>query len=314
MKENPENTVSFCFDLQQVQVLPKVPIQDAFYSQQLAFYNFCITKTNCQDPVFYTWLEFQAGRGATETSSALLHFLKSEVLPADVNTIRLFSDGCGGQNKNSHVIHMLMLWLSKFAPESITSVELIFPIRGHSYLPADRIFGRLEKITRRYSTIKNPEKYYEIYAKVGEVRKLGQEWSLIDIKKATGCLKKVKGISSCKRIFLKKKRDNVLIKTENLYRFNDPSKKFESLLKPRKRLQSVNTPPVPLTHKIKKKKLDSIKKLLVSLSGEEWPDDPELRWMVPIFSESYEAKDEENIVNESEEECECNDAEEINLI
>nr|CAH7748064.1 unnamed protein product [Callosobruchus chinensis] len=63
MKAEEPNTISYCFDLQQVQVLPKIPIQEAFYAQQLSLYFFCITKVNCQKPIFYTWMEHQAGRG-----------------------------------------------------------------------------------------------------------------------------------------------------------------------------------------------------------------------------------------------------------
>nr|CAI5853614.1 unnamed protein product [Callosobruchus analis] len=113
MKEEQPNTISLCFDLQQVQVLPKVPIQDAFYAQQLSFYFFCITATNGKNPVFYSWMKNQAGRGATEISSALLDFLQKTNFAPDIHTLRLFCDGCGGQNKNSCTIHMLMLsWAS----------------------------------------------------------------------------------------------------------------------------------------------------------------------------------------------------------
>lgn len=153
MNENPVQSVSYCFDLQQVQVLPKVPIQDAFYAQQLSFYCFCVTDVNIKKTVFYTWMEHQAKRGSAETSSALRDF-KPEFDP-DVKQIRLFADGCSGQNKNAHVMHMLMLWLYREAPQNIKSVVLAFPVRGHSYLPADRVFGQIEKVTRSYSTMKN---------------------------------------------------------------------------------------------------------------------------------------------------------------
>ncbi|KAK4872958.1 hypothetical protein RN001_014987 [Aquatica leii] len=40
MNETPANGLTFCFDLQQVQVLPKMPIQETFYAQQVALYIF----------------------------------------------------------------------------------------------------------------------------------------------------------------------------------------------------------------------------------------------------------------------------------
>ncbi|KAK5644754.1 hypothetical protein RI129_006054 [Pyrocoelia pectoralis] len=254
MKEEFANAVSFCFDLQQVQSLPKVPIQDAFYAQQLSFYFLCITATNCKNPVFYSWMEHQAVRGATEISSALLDFLKKTNFPPNIDTLRLFSDGCGGQNKNSFIIHMLMLWLHNFAPETMKKIEVTFPVRGHSYLPADRIFGRVEKILRRHAVIKTPEKYWELYSTVGEIRKLGPDWSLFNIKEALGSLKKVVGISTSKRIIIKKRPvSGVVMKSELLYRSDDFAKKFQTLLKPRKRLAQIVLPDVPLGHAIKQK-------------------------------------------------------------
>lgn len=116
MKEKPEQSVSYCFDLQQVQVLPKVPIQDAFYAQQLSFYCFCVTNVDIKNPVFYTWMEHQAKRGSAETSSALRDFLNKAEFGPDIRQLRLFVDGCAGQNKNSHVMHMLMLWMQRDAP------------------------------------------------------------------------------------------------------------------------------------------------------------------------------------------------------
>lgn len=99
MTEEQDGTLSYCFDLQQVQVLPKVPIGDAFYAQQLSFYSFCVTDISSKNPIFYTWLEYQAGRGSVEIGSALFHFLLNAKFSEDIKELRLYSDGCSGQNK-----------------------------------------------------------------------------------------------------------------------------------------------------------------------------------------------------------------------
>ncbi|KAK4879514.1 hypothetical protein RN001_007660 [Aquatica leii] len=229
LKELPPNTITFCCDLQQVQVLPKVPIQEAFYAQQLSCYFFCITtEDGITKSIFYSWMEHQAGRGA--------------------------------------------------------------------------------KLLRSYSVIKTPETYWSLYTKTGEVRKLGIDWHLRDIKNACACLQKLKGISGCKRIILKKTKspNRVLVKTEVLYRNDDETKRFETLLKPRKRLDQVQIPELPIGHKIKTK-LESLKKLLISLSGEDWNQDPELKWMEPLFTE--EKIDEEDEASDADVDCECADTE-----
>lgn len=150
MKEESDDPVSYCFDLQQVQVLPKAPIQEAFYAQQLSFYAFCITDIPCKTPVFYTWLEHEAGRGVTEVRSAVTDFLSKVGFDPDTKHLRLFSDGCGGQNKNSHLVHALILWLFNNAPKTLDTITLTFPVRGHSYMPADRVFGHVTTFTSFY--------------------------------------------------------------------------------------------------------------------------------------------------------------------
>lgn len=92
------------------------------------------------DSTFYTRTEDLAGRGSVEVSSALLTHLDS-LTYKDVTFLRLFCDGCGGQNKNSHLIPALYYWLKVKSPPGLQEVQLIFPVRGHSFLPTDRAFG-----------------------------------------------------------------------------------------------------------------------------------------------------------------------------
>ncbi|KAK5648038.1 hypothetical protein RI129_002930 [Pyrocoelia pectoralis] len=209
MKDNPENTLNLCFDLQQVHNLPKLPIQEAYYSLQLAFYAFCIVNVTTNVPTFYTWNETQSGRGSNEIGSAVFHFLKTAPIEGNIKKIRVFCDGCGGQNKNSHVLHMFMYWLYHHSPQSVDGIQLIFPVRGHSYLPADRIFGRIEKELRRHERIIFPEDYVKFYSKVGSVREAGKDWDVYNLKSLLNTFKKFQGISDKKRIcIIKNKTSN----------------------------------------------------------------------------------------------------------
>ncbi|CAG4939191.1 unnamed protein product [Colias eurytheme] len=163
MKDEVEGSISFCFDLQQVQPLPRTPIQDAFYSRQVSLYNFCIVDLKSKKPTFFTWNETQASRGSVEIGSALYTYLNGLDIPAEITTLRLFCDGCGGQNKNNHIIHMLLFWLHNNAPPHLRQINLTFPVRGHSFLPADRVFGRLEKEIRKFPVITTPKEYHKIF-------------------------------------------------------------------------------------------------------------------------------------------------------
>ena len=86
-------------------------------------------------------------------ASALLDFLldleiKMEKCPS---TIHLFSDSCPSQNKNSVIMTMLIAFLER--SKAFSRIRHFFPIRGHSYMPPDRVFGRVEKEYRRKEDI-----------------------------------------------------------------------------------------------------------------------------------------------------------------
>ncbi|KAF2894078.1 hypothetical protein ILUMI_12088 [Ignelater luminosus] len=125
MKENEERTVKICFDLQQVQNLPKLPNQETYYSHQIALYAFLLWNT--KNLTFYIWTEEKSGRGLIERGSALLNYLRESDLN-DIRKLHFFADGCGGQNKNSHIIHLLMYWLHKESPQNVEEIKRAFPV------------------------------------------------------------------------------------------------------------------------------------------------------------------------------------------
>lgn len=46
-----------------------------------------------------------------------------------------------------------MYWLQNFAPPHLKEIRLIFPVPGHSYIPPDGVFGRIEIELRDLDTI-----------------------------------------------------------------------------------------------------------------------------------------------------------------
>ncbi|KAJ8892657.1 hypothetical protein PR048_005238 [Dryococelus australis] len=114
-------------------------------------------------------------KGANQIASSLHHRLNKLNLD-EVTTIRLFSDDCGGQNKNQTVIGMLSHWILLEAPNHLKDIVLLFLIVCHLCIPPDRVFGNLEQYFRNESTIENPEKRSERgemkYAKINYVRTL----------------------------------------------------------------------------------------------------------------------------------------------
>jgi hypothetical protein len=80
----------------------------------------------------------------------------------------LFADGCIAQNKNNINLHALIYFLYT-TESSIEQITMFFPVRGHSFLPADRVVGRVEIDLRKHEVISSKEKYYDIYGKFGDV-------------------------------------------------------------------------------------------------------------------------------------------------
>lgn len=265
-------------------------------------------------PVFYTWNEVQSGRGSNEVGSALMHFLKNFDFHENVQKIRLFSDGCGGQNKNSHMLHMLMFWMFKFAPKSIKEIEYIFPVRGHSYLPADRIFGRLEKELRRHEKIVFPEDYNKIYSKFGTVREMKKDWPVYNLKNFLDVLKKIEGISEQKRIYIKKDirqgKRHVSLRSEINYRISDTSKSFQSFLKRGKKLEQAKLEEDFNVHGITQDKGRAVNTLLQQAYGDRWYLEENFAWYFEVLRDQIITNPEPDANDEIGEECICLEGEE----
>ncbi|CAH0405919.1 unnamed protein product [Chilo suppressalis] len=151
--------------------LSKIPDQSSYYSRQLYFYNFTTVEANSKssltkENVFaYCWTEDEFAKDANLIVSSVYHRLCNTVFPPECNQLRLMAVGCSGQNKNSMLIAMLSRWLTKDAPAQIHLVEVVLPVVGHSFLPPDRVFARIEKELRKIENIIKPEEYFDVVEK-----------------------------------------------------------------------------------------------------------------------------------------------------
>lgn len=76
---------------------------------------------------------------------------------------------------------MLSTWLINNAPHYITMIEYIFPVVGHSFLPPNRVFARIEKEIKRSDIIIDPQDYANIFSQFGTVIPLADK--IFDWKK-----------------------------------------------------------------------------------------------------------------------------------
>ena len=102
------------------------------------------------------WDESVRSRGSQEIGSRILTYLREHQTPAE--SLIAYSDSCGGQNRN---VNFLCLW-QDVVSSSRYSYEVIdhkFMVSGHSYLPNDRDFGRIEKARRCTSAVYVPSEW-----------------------------------------------------------------------------------------------------------------------------------------------------------
>lgn len=68
----------------------------------------------------------------------------------------------------------------------------IFPVRGHSYMPPDRVFGRIEQVLRKKENIVSPKQYIDIFKKICTVKEYNKDFFIYDYKSAVKKVVKTK--------------------------------------------------------------------------------------------------------------------------
>ncbi|KYM94002.1 hypothetical protein ALC62_15384 [Cyphomyrmex costatus] len=147
------------FDYAQNLPLPKLNVISQFYKRVLWQYIFNVHYHNDNTSTFYYFLENESKKDSNTVCSFVYHFL-SKCLAKEENftEIILFSDGCGGQNKNS-VVTSFCVWLSAILDIKIVHV---FPVRGHSFNQCNRNFAKYSKILKKKSTVESVQEYLHV--------------------------------------------------------------------------------------------------------------------------------------------------------
>lgn len=303
LRKQNNNELILSFDCQKNLPLPKLPDQSAYYSRQLYMYNFTICVGSSHDrqttgnTFMYKWLESSRPKGSNEIASSVYDRLNHLDL-TDVNKIYLVSDGCGGQNKNSTMIGMVSHWLHNDSPQHIKEVEMVFPVVGHSFIPPDRVFGRIEKEIKVRDTIVKPEDYTKVFERFGTVSTLGVDCPVYDWKMAVQSSFKVPRlwhfkIQSCKRIIVKKGKSTILLRGEQCYRSDFTE--FRSVTKKGKTV-TFNKIQLPINCiKLKSEKLRDVERLLKNHYGEDWQDNEELQYYTFLMNEDNGTEEEEAV-------------------
>lgn len=153
---NPE-VGALVFDFMQNLPLPKIPVQEMFYLRKLWLYVFCIHDIKTDSADFYVYPEGEAKRGPDEVCSML--WLKIKNMSPEIKELHVFSDACGGQNRNNTLVRF---FLALVATGRFRKIYQYFPVRGHSFLQCDRNFGTAKRKIRRTDRIYTPQQYTDL--------------------------------------------------------------------------------------------------------------------------------------------------------
>ncbi|XP_046666325.1 uncharacterized protein LOC124358073 [Homalodisca vitripennis] len=154
-----ENIGGICIDYMQNLQLPTIPVQETFYLRQLTVSVFCVHNLKDNSVVFFMYHEGIGGKGPNEVCSFLLSYIQNHLIEG-IEHLHIFSDGCGGQNKNHSVLRLANALAST---GKFKTVEQYFPIRGHSFLPCDRDFSVIKRKVRRCDRVYTVKEYAEMF-------------------------------------------------------------------------------------------------------------------------------------------------------
>lgn len=145
-KKDDSNVYGLTFDLQKALAFPTLTCSIAYYKRNMYVYNMGCHELSSESAYMYAWDETVASRGSQEIASCLLEHFRNKV-PQDKDHVVMFSDSCGGQNRNIKLALRCMQFLQN-ENTHLKTIDQKFMTSGHSFLPNDADFGVIETYSK----------------------------------------------------------------------------------------------------------------------------------------------------------------------
>ncbi|XP_028167675.1 uncharacterized protein LOC114358018 [Ostrinia furnacalis] len=154
-----DNFECITFDMEKTLPLPRIPTSVVFYKRQLWFYNCSVHTGSDNIGHCYVWVEGEAGRGSQEVGSCISKYIKHKLDPK-VEHLVLWSDCCGGQNRNIKIVLMLKAVLNSHP--TLKTITFKYLESGHTFLPNDTDFSKIETMLKYHERIYTVKEYINI--------------------------------------------------------------------------------------------------------------------------------------------------------
>ena len=135
--------VSFNFDKQAVLPTPKIFDKQIYYKRKLSTYNETTYDVATREGRCWVWHETEGGRGSNEVATCIYRNIKLY----NAEHITMFSDTCGGENRNAQFSAMCMHCVQEFP--NLETIEQKFFEPGHSEMEADSMHSAIQSKAKR---------------------------------------------------------------------------------------------------------------------------------------------------------------------
>lgn len=183
-KNENKKVVVAVYDLQAVMPVPKGEVSTFYYVSKVNVLNFTIYDIKTNEVSCFMWHEGEAKRGSNEIASCVLRYLynlKEKMKEDDVEglDVILYSDNCGGQQKNRYLISMYLYAVANY--DHLNSITHKYLITGHSQNEGDSAHSLIERAIKKSlksGPIYVPEQYVSV---VRTVKKNGKPFKVNEV-------------------------------------------------------------------------------------------------------------------------------------
>lgn len=172
--QDDTKSVGICIDYMANLSLPQIPVQDLYYYRQLTVCNFGVHNLSTGSMKCYVYHEGEAGKGPNEVISFINHYINNDI-GKEVERLYIFCDNCAGQNKNNAIIRFLMGLVEN---KRFKEVQILYPMRGHSFMPCDRDFGLIKRSLIKYERLYTIDQYINL---ISEASKIANKFSVVKV-------------------------------------------------------------------------------------------------------------------------------------